>query len=261
MKFGDKTFVLGVGAQKAGTSWLFDYLSNRGDVYMPRKELHFFDAHFGPLANRKRRRITRRATGSVRKRNEMLEIKTQGDPKLYRKYFKSRTPAGLQLFGEISPSYALIGEDGFRAVRKLFPKARIIFSMRDPIARYYSQVRMHVVREGTTKALKRIAGKYRSETLARSQYEQTLRNLERVFAPAEIIYLFYETLFCRNSIQSLCDFLELPYVEPDFQKVVNAGDSNPFPIEEDVIAELRPTYQFCRERFGAELPATWARLD
>ena len=261
MKFDDKTFVLGVGAQKAGTSWLFDYLSSRGDVYMPRKELHFFDARFGPLARRKRRRISRSATESNGKRNTMLAIKSQGDPESYRKHFKSRTPAHLRLFGEISPSYALIGEDGFRAIQKLFSKVRIIFLMRDPIDRFYSQVRMNIARGGTEKALGRTAGKYRSELLARSQYEQTLESLECVFAPDEIIYLFYEELFCRRSIRLLCRFLDVPYVKPDFQKVVNASESTSYQIEEDVIAGLKPTYKYCRERFGSALPTTWAQFD
>jgi len=261
LEFRDKTFVLGVGAQKAGTSWLFEYLSGRGDIYMPRKELHFFDAKFGPLARRKRRRIRQRATGAKRGKNEMLAIKSQGDPGLYRKYFESRIPAHLKLFGEISPSYALIGEDGFRAVRELFPNVRVIFLMRDPISRFYSQLRMEIGRRGTTRALKRIAGKRRSELLARSRYEQTLQSLDQVFAPSEVLCLFYETLFCRNSIQSLCRFLDVPYAEPDFQKIVNASESETSPVEEDVIAELGPTYRYCRERFGPGLPATWSQLD
>jgi len=191
----------------------------------------------------------------------MLAVKSQGDPELYRKYFESRTPAHLQLFGEISPSYALIGEDGFRAVRRLFPRVRIIFSMRDPIARFYSQLGMDISRGTADEALERITGRRRSVMLARSQYEQTLTNLQRVFAPFEVIYLFYETLFCRDSIELLCNFLEVPYVEPDFQKLVNAGDGRSLRVDEDVIATLRPTYQYCRERFGLRLPSSWAQPD
>ena len=36
---------LGVGMQKAGTSWLYEQLRNHPDAWLPkRKELHFFDA-------------------------------------------------------------------------------------------------------------------------------------------------------------------------------------------------------------------------
>jgi hypothetical protein len=41
--------MVGVGAQKAGTTWLFDYLGRHPDVAMsPIKELHYFDQIFRP---------------------------------------------------------------------------------------------------------------------------------------------------------------------------------------------------------------------
>src|SRR5215208_108045 len=46
---GDRTYFVGIGAQKAGTTWLHDYLSSRPDTFMsPIKELHYFDAEFRP---------------------------------------------------------------------------------------------------------------------------------------------------------------------------------------------------------------------
>lgn len=40
---------LGIGAPRAGTTWLHDLLDSHPDVLMPsrRKELHFFDTHYG----------------------------------------------------------------------------------------------------------------------------------------------------------------------------------------------------------------------
>ena len=44
-----RSFVIGVGAQKAGTTWLFEYLGQHPDVAMsPIKELHFFDVIHRP---------------------------------------------------------------------------------------------------------------------------------------------------------------------------------------------------------------------
>lgn len=37
---------IGVGAQRAGTSWLHNCLKNHPEVYMPRKEVHFFDQKY-----------------------------------------------------------------------------------------------------------------------------------------------------------------------------------------------------------------------
>ena len=44
MGLSDKTFLLGIGAQKAGTSWLYEYLARRDEIFMsPIKEMHVFD--------------------------------------------------------------------------------------------------------------------------------------------------------------------------------------------------------------------------
>jgi hypothetical protein len=41
--------MVGVGAQKAGPTWLFDYLGRHPDVAVsPIKELHYFDQIFRP---------------------------------------------------------------------------------------------------------------------------------------------------------------------------------------------------------------------
>src|SRR5205807_2540295 len=98
-----------------------------------------FDTKFGTVAGRKRERIVRRTYGSPpRRANKVLDAKLKGDVELYRDYFRFRAPWHASFFGEISPSYALIGKDGFCEIRKLFPKIRILFLMRDPIDRYYS---------------------------------------------------------------------------------------------------------------------------
>ena len=40
-----KKFILGLGAQKAGTSWLYNYFNSRDDFFSGfMKEYHIFDA-------------------------------------------------------------------------------------------------------------------------------------------------------------------------------------------------------------------------
>jgi hypothetical protein len=42
-----RTFLLGVGAQKAGTSWLYRYLKSHPEIFMsPIKEMHFFGTRY-----------------------------------------------------------------------------------------------------------------------------------------------------------------------------------------------------------------------
>ncbi|MCF2947756.1 sulfotransferase domain-containing protein [Paraglaciecola aquimarina] len=39
-------FFVGIGAQRAGTSWLYSCLKEHPEIFMPRKEMHFFDNNY-----------------------------------------------------------------------------------------------------------------------------------------------------------------------------------------------------------------------
>jgi hypothetical protein len=263
MDFDSKTFVLGIGAQKGGTTWLHDYLSGRGDVYMPRKEMHYFDIKYRPdLRGRKARKRAENGTLKQRKPNSLRDPDSLKDGSAYRDFFRTRVPEDLSVFGEITPAYSLIGEEGYREIRGLFRNIRIIFILRDPVDRFYSHVRMAQDRRS-----KKGKEEAEAETLLddpayreRSAYDVTISNLENVFASGEIAYLFYERLFCTETIALLCEFLGLPYMPADFSKVINASSARgrePGPLDARARAVFDPTYRFCREKFGPQLPAEW----
>jgi hypothetical protein len=260
MKFEDKTFVLGVGAQKSGTTWLYDYLSQRGDVFMPRrKEMHYFDAKYRPdMTGAKRRgRLAEWRMPKSASSSESLH-----DDQAYKEFFRKRVPEDVVFFGEITPTYALIGEKGYGKIRELFSKRRIIFIMRDPVERFYSQTRMFK-NKLKPKAKRRVDTDSLAEHrrfMELSCYENTIRALEATFEREEIIYLFYETLFREESIRSLCLSLGMDYRPADFQAVVNSSgtrDPNPASIHERLLTKFEPTYQFCRHKFGADVPREW----
>ncbi len=254
MRFEDKMFVLGVGAQKAGTTWLHDYLSKRGDIYLPaRKEMHYFNSKYGPGRHRGHR---------------LVDADDGRDPELlrtdnaYKDYFRRRVPEEIEFYGEITPAYAIIGKKGFREIRDLFPRRRIIFIMRDPVKRFYSQVRLfrdkRSEKDQPRRELESLLESRRF--LERSRYDKTIRALEAAFAGEEIIYLFYETLFRPESIRLLCERVGLSYMPADFGQVVNSGGNvagAPQPVEQRLLNVLQPAYRFCRERFGSEIPAEW----
>jgi hypothetical protein len=43
---GKQVRFIGIGAQRAGTSWLYNCLNEHPEIYMPKKEVHFFDKSF-----------------------------------------------------------------------------------------------------------------------------------------------------------------------------------------------------------------------
>lgn len=110
---------IGIGAQKAASSWLHDILSDHPQVVMPAvKELDFFSYHY------------------------------ENGAAWYERQFESR-PAALQV-GEVSPSY-LHEPAVIERARHYSVDLRIVVSLRDPVQRALSQHR-HLVRLGMVDA-------------------------------------------------------------------------------------------------------------
>ncbi len=107
-----------VGAQRSGTTSLYEYLRQHPALYLsPRKETHYF-AHD---------RVQVDADQVVRSEAE---------------YLKLFDDAGQgTLLGEASPSY-LWHPEAAQRIMACQPHAKIIASLRDPIARAFSQYRM-----------------------------------------------------------------------------------------------------------------------
>lgn len=110
---------LGIGAQKAGTTWLYFNLKKHPGVCLTdEKELHFWDWH--------------RARG--------LDW--------YREQFAS-APAGT-VAGEITPAYGILPSDVVAEIRREFPDIRLIYLVRNPIERAWSAALMALPRAEMT---------------------------------------------------------------------------------------------------------------
>ena len=284
----EKIFILGVGAQKAGTTWLHRELSkcpsiNMGDL----KEYKCIRNSENNILNKFKRRkkdiqTIQKLTGSITKPtfNELLSMpKDQkqawmtSDNSLYYRYFESlfeNSPSTLAT-GDISPHYCgLTSKTLIRARKQLEKrgfKVKVIFLMRDPVERIWSQVRMirqrrtiqSVCNFATEKEA--ILGCYAIDRMARNtRYEETIRNLENAFPTHNIHYEFYENLFQENSFKRLETFLGIQLTEPDFERRINESPKNltlPEDIARKVALEYRNTYQAIEEKFGAQSLELW----
>jgi hypothetical protein len=133
--------------------------------------------------------------------------------------------------------------------------------MRDPVERFYSQIR-HILRNKPAHDHEQMIRDHLHDPqfLERSFYQNTVRNIENVFETDEIAYLFYETMFAEDAIRELCAKIGIEYRRPKFKRVV-------FPtgprqeISHELYGELKdifaPTYAFCEQRFGERLPKSW----
>jgi hypothetical protein len=249
----------GIGAMKAGTTWLHRLLGRHPDCGLPpEKELHFFDLRHTLRADLTLHepetwwagRIATLAPDDSEKQAQMLEVsrlRTPADYLAYLSRFENHA------YGEITPAYARLPPEGFREICSLFSEARFIFIMRDPVARLWSQLRSQAPRSNSRLALG-------DDVLSKSRYDDTIRNLESVVPSGRILYLFYETLFCSEAIEQIESFLGLKPL-PDtcslLEKRVNVSPPAELDPEMRMIAReiLAPTYGFIERQFGR--PAGW----
>jgi hypothetical protein len=141
-----------LGAQKAGTRWIYDQCKDHPGVWMPPiKELEFLDGHhFGFLQRLAARRLARRQeTGKISPADREFLRKAADLPDRpgLSHYVDLFTPAGKRVTGDISPSYHQIDDDEAADITKGLPNCKFLYAVRNPIDRLWSQLNMHVRNE------------------------------------------------------------------------------------------------------------------
>jgi hypothetical protein len=269
-------FLLGVGAQKAGTSWLHQQLHQRSDAdFGFLKEYHIHDALTVPKLER-----FRHLNMQLTKPRSWLQPRSWrrqrffSDPRRYYNYFawllrRPRRPnRTVCLTGDITPSYAVLSADTFRGIHNQFQQrgipVRPVFLLRDPIERIISSQRMKLRKQGRRDAATEVASLrkrvHKGQGL-RSNYNQTLEALDQAFGLENCFIGLFETLFQQDSYTALCDYLEITYQQPDWQEKVNASATANL-IPDDLLAELGQQQsadfqQVCRTLPGLDFNRLW----
>jgi hypothetical protein len=138
-----------IGAQKAGTGWLYEQLRSHPDFWMPPlKELHYFDRLGRPRAGKKRDRLeaarkSARDERDVRFLEAMKSLSAQSQINLpmYAALFARESPL---ISGDITPGYSTLQDDIVQRISAAFPNLKVIFIARDPVERAWSQLSMWV---------------------------------------------------------------------------------------------------------------------
>jgi hypothetical protein len=219
-----------IGAQKAGTTSLYYYLRQHPSVIPAiRKEIHFFDRYY-----------------------------RQGEA-WYRAMFplesKCRSSvddgSGKAITGEATPCY-LLHPLAPQRVHKANPDAKLIILLRDPIERAFSQYH-HEVRKGhesrtfgqalaaEEETIQRELEKIEhdeffdsfalshSSYLTRSRYAELIKKWFRYFDRDRVLILESKELSknTKETLEKVCDFLDLSYFSPKKQRRRNVGTYEP----------------------------------
>ena len=156
---------LGIGAQKAGTTWLWQMLRGHPQVWLPpRKELHYFDRaltypspSFLATDHPLRRWLSRaphdrecrvKCWRHVRRHvREGDWAALRWDLRYYFGTFDDRWYLSLfdqgagRVRGEITPSYSILEASDVARIARLVPTLKIMFLLRNPVDRAWSQIR------------------------------------------------------------------------------------------------------------------------
>ena len=282
-----------IGAQKGGTSWLYETLLDSPSCHFgATKEMHYFDVHAGTEMSHLQERIT-----LARRRVDALQTRVGPDnetnlhhlahlvdllrmysgprhgPDPHRPYLAHllKGHAGKRWLCDFTPSYAALPTQVFAEMAAM-GETRFIFLMRDPVARMWSQLRMWTSMlpqapppdswaflKTCQSRLYGLAHSGALPTLSRADYRRTMLTLEQAVPAERIHYAFYEDLFTQSAVDRICDFLGIAPVPAEATRRVNEGVSVSIPPKEEALLRraFAAQYDFVQARFGDAVPAEW----
>lgn len=171
------TFV-GIGVPRGGTTWLHTFLAGHPQILMPagRKEVRFFDRHY------------------------------ERGLDWYEEFFDGIAPAHVAV-GEISPQYLYCDACPERIASTL-PEAKLIVSLRHPVARAYSQYGFVVQRRNFRGSFDEFL-ESRPQALEMGFYSRHLERYLRTVDRARLLPLVFEDVFANtaSAAERLAGFL------------------------------------------------------
>lgn len=286
----DPVLLFGIGATKAGTSWLHRYLSAHPDcAFRSIKELHFFDTAGDAAARswylrdleRKDAALAARLSGAEGAESDRQVLRL-AEMRAYRRVLKRRDEAAYldfvegargeeRVVGDITPAYGLLPAERLAHMAALRPDVRFVYLMRDPLDRLWSHVRMIAKRRAATgdfagdfasaaaALMDRVLAGEEDHITLRGDYRAVLEKLAVAVAPGRAFVATSEDLFEGPALAGLCDFLGIARLPGDRQTRVHEGAGAEMRPGQRVRAAefLRPQYEFVADRMG-RLPPAWA---
>ena len=238
---------LGIGGQKAGTTWLHSVLAQAPDVYVPPvKELHHFDRLDGrtvsvglaPAEVPRKRGITlykkpkgRFSRNAQRVLNHAVAGEFSALMFYYRFMIKKRQagwydslfPPRYAIRGEITPEYALLSEDMIRSIVGDYPDLKAIYLLRNPVDRSWSGYRYNVTRSGQDRSDQAAMDGFltRSAAIERAAYADHIDRWARHLKPGHLLVGFYDALqhHPQALLSDISRFLECSPLQPVSERV------------------------------------------
>ena len=281
------TILIGIGAQKAGTSWLFEYLRSHPQCYFRAvKELHYFNqwqrkglggVRRALIAKRKEliarngqvRSFLSRAVADLAEFIELIgeqeRLATPGHG-AYLTYLRSGW-ADQKIIGEVTPAYSMCSGEEFTEMLGLSADVRFIYLLRDPVERVWSASRMAARTQNPMGIEAEVfAAEHFDQFLkggnlpvmGRTDYQKTLRVVSETIPSERLLVLFYEELFRPETARRITQFLQIDEMPAQTQKIVHGGLTAELGYDRlcRARAMLDDQYQAV-EKYMGRLPESW----
>lgn len=276
-----------IGAQKAGTTWLYANLRSHPGILMPPvKEVAYFSTLYIPgwakadadhrafQVDQARRHWTAPDRGGAKgPRPELRARVLTSLDALSREPMDDAAYATLfegcgvdQVCGEISPQYCVLPREGIRHALAMNPNIKVIALLRHPVARALSHLAMLCGKSPSAERMKEIAlSNWWNGVSWYSDYATWLLRWKGMLLPNQL-HIDYNGLIRDDPmgvLRRVCDFLGLPFTDAHFPKsrerVFEGGkpEGNTDEVREIVTRKLAPLLQDLRER----LPEVAEALD
>jgi sulfotransferase family protein len=223
---------LGIGAQKCGTTWLYELLALHPMVRFPAgKEVHYWDSH--------RERGIDWYVGLFSGQAESAAV------------------------GEITPAYAILPPHVVEEIARTFPNLKLIYLLRNPIDRAWSSALMAMQRAELQ--IDEVSDQWFIDhfesrgSRARGDYETCIRNWRAVFPSDRLELIPYEEIRTRPfDIYLRCcahlgvELHDTPQIRAQARQIVFAGPGHP----------IRPTLRrYLEGRYRARVESLSSYLE
>ncbi len=262
-----KKFFFCVGAQKAGTTFLYKCLKEHEGVSLtPIKELHYFDELeairnrkfplnkiAGPYFIKKRIKLLRKALNDASLSKEQKKwvfqycLLRRETSKVHKyKWLLNKARKGTALVGDLTPDYTILDLETLKLIKEHFRDARMILILRNPVQRDWSQYKMHMQHEFGNNVTEDIILNYARSKVTdkinqRSNYPRIISRYKSIFGDNLKIFL-YDNL--RKDplkfVNKVLDELDLAHFENIEKSIPNKGLSVKMP--KDIESKLKRLY-------------------
>lgn len=267
-----------IGAGRSGTTWLYENLKKSDDIWLPPiKEIHYFDRspdysspsflHEPSIIKRlvgteknniEFRKRFARSLGNIAFKgglNNLLWFLNFYLGKYNDEWYTSLFKKGKEkVTGDITPAYQILKQDDIRKIYNLIPDCKIIFIIRNPIFRTWSQLRKNNQSKLDYGQIQKVL--LSDEVKLRNDYLGTINNYMTFFPPENFLVLYYDEII-EAPVELINKALKFLDVSPIGLNEINKSRINKSPYSslpeetrELLLQSLRPVV----ERISKELP-------